>query len=228
MATDNTTIAVLGGTGALGAALAGRWLAAGHHVLIGSRDAARAAEAAKVLAAKAKAPADRASGATNRDAAAEAEIVVLSVPWAGHRAMLEDVRDAVQGKIVVDTTVPLVPPRVARVQLPPADSAAKTAQDFLGEGVKVVSAFHSVAAHRLAVNEPVDCDVLVFGNDPAARAIVCGLVEDVGLKAWHGGAIDNSAASEALTSVLIFINRRYGIDGAGFRITGTPGEAKSE
>ncbi len=221
MTTEKTTIAVLGGTGALGAALAGRWLAAGHRVIVGSRDAAKAREAAAKLGAGA-------SGATNRDAAAGAEIVVLSVPWGGHRAMLEEVKDAVQGKIVLDTTVPLVPPRVARVQLPEGGSAARIAQDFLGEGVQVVSAFHSVAAHRLAEGEAIECDVLVFGNDPAARAAVCGLVEDVGLKPWHGGSIDNSAASEALTSVLIFINRRYGIDGAGFRITGTPGDAKSE
>ncbi len=228
MTNEPKTIAVLGGTGALGAALAGRWLAAGHRVIVGSRDAARAGQAAAELAAKAKVASDRASGATNRDAAAAAEIVVLSVPWAGHRAMIEDVRDAVQGKIVLDTTVPLVPPRVARVQLPSGGSAAKGAQEFLGDGVRVVSAFHSVAAHRLAEGEPIESDVLVFGNDPAARAAVCALVEDVGLKPWHGGSIDNSAASEALTSVLIFINRRYGIDGAGFRITGTPGEAKGE
>jgi 8-hydroxy-5-deazaflavin:NADPH oxidoreductase len=228
MTTDPTTIAILGGTGALGAALAGRWLAAGHRVVIGSRDAQRAEQVATALAKKARVAADRASGATNRDAAAAAEIVVLSVPWSGHRAMLDDVREAVQGKIVLDTTVPLVPRRVARVQLPAGGSAAKTAQDYLGDGVRVVSAFHSVAAHRLAAGEAIESDVLVFGNDPAARAAVCALVEDVGLKPWHGGSIDNSAASEALTSVLIFINRRYGIDGAGFRITGTPGEAKSE
>ncbi len=226
--TDSITIAVLGGSGALGAALAGRWLAAGHRVVIGSRDAAKAAAAAQALAAKVEADPARATGTGNREAAAAAEIVVLAVPYAGHQALLDEVKDAVQGKIVLDTTVPLVPPRVARVQLPAAGSAAKAAQDALGEGVRVVSAFHSVAAHRLAENEPVDCDVLVFGNDPAARATVCGLVEDCGLKAWHGGSIDNSAASEALTSVLIFINRRYGIDGAGFRITGTPGETKAE
>jgi len=201
-----TTIAVLGGSGALGGALASRWRDAGHEVIVGSRNPAR--------------------GRPNREAAAMAEIVVLAVPYEGHQAMLAEIKDAVVGKIVLDTTVPLVPPRVARVQLPEEGSAAKAAQDFLGETVRVVSAFHSVAAHRLAAGEDVDCDVLVFGNDPKAREIVAGLVTDLGLKPWHGGSIDNSAAAEALTSVLIFINRRYGIDGAGFRITGTPTEPK--
>jgi NADPH-dependent F420 reductase len=200
--TEKKTIAVLGGSGALGGALAAAWKRAGHEVVVGSRNPAR--------------------GVPNREAAAKADIVVLAVPYDGHAAMLADIKDAVQGKIVLDTTVPLVPPRVARVQLPDGGSVAKAAQAFLGEGVRVVSAFHAVAAHRLATGEKVDCDVLVFGNDPAARAEVAALVSDLGLKAWHGGAVDNSAAAEALTSVLIFINGRYGIDGAGFRITGTP------
>jgi NADPH-dependent F420 reductase len=209
------TIAVLGGSGALGQALAKRWLAAGHRVVIGSRNAARAQEIAGALAGAAR-------GLANRDAAAAAEIVAVAVPYEAHRSLLAEIRDAVAGKIVVDATVPLKPPRVARVQLPQAGSAAKEAQDILGESVKVVSAFHNVAADRLATGETVDCDVLVFGNDPAARETVIGLAADAGLEGWHAGAIDNSAAAEAMTSVLIFINRRYGIDGAGFRITGTP------
>jgi NADPH-dependent F420 reductase len=200
--TDKKTIAVLGGSGALGGALAAAWKRAGHDVIVGSRNPAR--------------------GLPNRAAAAQADIVVLAVPYEGHGAMLADIKDAVQGKIVLDTTVPLVPPRVARVQLPDGGSAAKAAQTFLGDGVRVVSAFHAVAAHRLAVGDQVDCDVLVFGNDAKARGAVAALVSDIGLKPWHGGSIDNSAAAEALTSVLIFINGRYGIDGAGFRITGTP------
>jgi NADPH-dependent F420 reductase len=199
---DKKTIAVLGGSGALGGALAAAWERAGHEVIVGSRNPAR--------------------GVPNREAAAKSDIVVLAVPYEGHAAMLADIKDAVAGKIVLDTTVPLVPPRVARVQLPAGGSAAKAAQEFLGDTVRVVSAFHAVAAHKLAEGRPVDCDVLVFGNDAKARAEVAALVADLGLKPWHGGSIDNSAAAEALTSVLIFINGRYGIDGAGFRITGTP------
>jgi hypothetical protein len=209
------TIAVLGGSGALGRALAKRWGAAGHRIVIGSRSAARAQEIAATLGGGAR-------GLANRDAAAAAEIVAVAVPYEAHRALLTEIRDAVAGKIVVDATVPLKPPRVARVQLPASGSAAKEAQDILGEGAKIVAAFHNVAADRLAAGESVDCDVLVFGNDPAARESVIGLVADAGLKGWHAGAIDNSAAAEAMTSVLIFLNRRYGIDGAGFRITGTP------
>ena len=209
------TIAVLGGSGALGQALAKRWGAAGHRIVIGSRSAARAQEIAATLGGAVR-------GMVNRDAAAASEIVAVAVPYEAHRAILEEIRDAVAGKIVVDATVPLKPPRVARVQLPPSGSAAKEAQEILGEGVKIVAAFHTIAAHRLATGETVDCDVLVFGNDPAARETVIGLVADAGLTGWHAGAIDNSAAAEAMTSVLIFLNRRYGIDGAGFRITGTP------
>ena len=200
--TDKKTIAVLGGSGALGSALAAAWKRAGHDVIIGSRNPAR--------------------GLPNREAAAKADIVALAVPYEGHAAMLTEIKDVVAGKIVLDTTVPLKPPRVARVQLPEHGSAAKAAQAFLGESVRVVSAFHAVAAHKLATGERVDCDVLVFGNNAEARAEVAALVSDIGLTPWHGGSIDNSAAAEALTSVLIFINGRYGIDGAGFRITGTP------
>jgi NADPH-dependent F420 reductase len=126
----------------------------------------------------------------------------------------------VAGKIVVDTTVPLVPPKVMRVQLPPEGSAAVRAQRLLGGGVTVVSAFHNVAAHKLATDEDIDCDVLVFGDDKAARAKVVSLANQAGLRGLHGGMLANSAAAEALTSVLIFINKTYSVDGAGIRITG--------
>jgi hypothetical protein len=122
---------------------------------------------------------------------------------------------------VVDTTVPLVPPRVARVQLPPEHSAAVAAQQRLGEGARVVSAFHNVAAHRLQeLDAPIDCDVLVFGDDPKDREQVLQLVTAIGLRGIHAGPLANSAAAEALTSVLIGINRAYKVDGSGIRITG--------
>jgi len=215
-------IAVIGGTGHLGQGLAGRWAAAGHTIFLGSRAAARAAAEARALAAKIGAAA-RISGAANRQAAEAAEIIVLAVPFAHHHAILSELREAAQGKIVIDATVPLVPPKLARVQLPPEGSAAKAAQAFLGTGVRVVSAFQNVAADRLGRDrEPIDCDILVAGDDPAARATVIELARDIGLRAWHAGPIDNSVAAEALTSVLIFINRHYKIDGAGIRITGHP------
>jgi hypothetical protein len=213
-------IGVVGGTGHLGAALARRWAKHGHKVVIGSRDADKARAAADVLGAELGR--EIASG-TNLDAASQADIVVVTVPFASQAAVLEEIRTAVGGKILVDTTVPLVPPKVMRVQLPPEGCAALRAQALLGEGVRVVSAFHNVAAHKLATDAEVECDVLVFGDDKAARGVVAALADDAGLRGLHAGALANSAAAEALTSILIFMNRNYAVDGAGVRITGALG-----
>lgn len=221
MTDTRPTLAILGGAGDLGRGLAIRWLKAGYDVVVGSRSRERAEEAADGLAGLGFPGAAR--GLENAAAAAAADVVVLTVPFANRQAVLEAVRDAVQGKVFVDVTAPLVPPRVSRVQLPPEGSAAQGSQEFLGEDVRVVSAFQNVAADHLAdVEHDVDCDVLVCGNDRAAREAVVGLVEAAGMKGWHAGPVDNSAAAEALTSVLIFLNRTYGIDGAGIRITGEP------
>lgn len=209
-------IAVVGGTGKLGAGLARGWAKAGYRVAVGSRDAARAAETAAALTAE---TGGSVTGSSNIDAAAAGDIVVVTVPFAHQRMILEEIRPVVAGKIVVDTTVPLVPPKVARVQLPPEDSAAVAAQTLLGEGVTVVSAFHNVAAHKLA-EDSAACDVFVFGDSKQARACVVKLVEALGLRGLHAGALANSTAAEALTSVLVFINKMYAADGAGLRITG--------
>mgnify|MGYP006272261401 CR=1 FL=1 len=142
------------------------------------------------------------------------------MPFGSQEATLKDIAAGLTGKILVDTTVPLVPPKVMRVQLPPEGSAAVRAQKILGEGVRVVSAFHNVAAHKLATDVVVDCDVLVFGDDKAAREAVIRLVSACGLRGLHAGALVNSAAAEALTSILIFLNKQYAVDGAGVRITG--------
>lgn len=215
------TIAVLGGTGTLGTGLSLRWAKAGYPLVIGSRSATGAEAAAAAI--QHQIPGADIRGLENRAAAAAADIVVLTVPYAGHRALLETIAENVRGKIVVDATVPLVPPKVSTVQLPPGCSVGKATQDFLGDGVRVVSAFQNVAAHRLQhPDEAIDCDVLVSGNDADAREVVIGLANALGLRAWHAGPIANSAAAEALTSVLIAINRRYKIDGAGLRITGAP------
>lgn len=224
MTASPQSIAVLGGTGHLGHALARRWARAGYHVTLGSRSAERAAEAAAQLAQALGRPV---AGAANREAAATADIVVVTVPFDSQAGVLAEIREVVAGKLVVDTTVPLKAPKVMRVQLPPEGSAAQRAQAMLGEAVTLVSAFHNVAAHKLAADEVVDCDVLVFGDDKAARQRVVRLAHDAGLRGLHGGALANSAAAEALTSVLIFMNKTYAIDGAGLRITGTlvtPGE----
>jgi NADPH-dependent F420 reductase len=155
----------------------------------------------------------------NLSAAQAADIVTLTVPFAHQASTLEGVKPALQGKILIDVTVPLVPPRVARVQLPPQGSAGQIAQDLLGEDVAVVSAFQNVAAHHLQEGHGLDCDVLVCGNKKEAREAVIRLVEAAGLRGFHAGMINNAAAAEALTSVLITINKQYQCH-AGIRITG--------
>src|SRR5882757_859625 len=207
------TIAVIGGTGKLGAAIARRLAKAGRKVIIGSRSAQSAERAAAELGLGL-------TGLANVDAAKTGGILIVTVPFAAQEQTLAEIAPHAVGKIVVDTTVPLVPPRVMRVQLPPEGSAAQRAQKLLGPDVKVVSAFHNVAAHKLATDQDIDCDVLVFGDDKSARAEVVALVALTGLRGIQGGALANSAAAEAMTSVLIFINKTYQVDGAGVLITG--------
>jgi 8-hydroxy-5-deazaflavin:NADPH oxidoreductase len=214
-------IAILGGTGAQGSGLALRLAVAGHAVTAGSRDAARARTAAAELAARiGKAIA----GADNRTAAAAAEIAVLTVPYAAQRATVEEVLAEIQGKILIDATVPLMPPKVGVVQLPEGRSAVAAIQALTGQSVRVVSAFQNVSAQHLGdLAHPVDCDVLVCGDDRAACDTVIALAADMGLRGLYAGVLANSAAAEALTSVIITINRRYKVPGgAGIRITGIP------
>lgn len=210
------TVAVVGGTGDLGGGLARRLVRAGYAVVIGSRSAEKAAEAADKLTA-----AGDVRGLSNRDAADAADIVIVTVPFSNQAAILDDIRPAVGGKIVVDTTVPLQPPKVSRVQLPDEGSAAQIAQNLLGEGSTVVSAFHNVSAAKLAKDEAPDCDILVFSDDKEAAARIIDMIARIGMRGLLGGPLANSAAAEAMTSVLIAINRRYKVgDGAGIRVTG--------
>jgi NADPH-dependent F420 reductase len=212
-----SVIGIIGGTGKLGAALGGRWSKAGHEVLIGSRDAGNAASVARALAERFG---SRVEGRTNLNAAREADVVVGTVPFAAQEERLREISAAVQGKLFIDTTVPLMPPRVMRVQLPAEGSAALRAAFLLGPGVRLAAAFHNVAAHKLATGSDITCDILVFSDEKAARDQVVALAGDAGLRGVHGGALANAAAAEALTSVLIFINKTYQVDGAGIRITG--------
>lgn len=214
------TLAILGGSGALGGGLARRWARAGYQLVIGSRDPAKAETVAAEIRTASGSTAI--TGASNVGAVEKADIIVLAVPNESHGAMLVAIKDRVQGKIVVDTTVPLAPPKVSTVNLPPSGSVGRATQEFLGPDVRVVAAFHNVAADHLHDDHAIDCDVLVFGNDANAREAVIRLAADAGLAAWHAGPIANAVVGEALTSVLIFLNRRYKIDGAGIRITGMP------
>ncbi|MEO7386732.1 MAG: NADPH-dependent F420 reductase [Gammaproteobacteria bacterium] len=219
----NTVISVVGGTGALGGGLARRWVKAGLPVVIGSRNPDKAAAAAAEL--RAAFPGSNVQGMGNLAAARAGNVVVLTVPFAHQRPTLEEIQPALAGKILVDTTVPLVPPKVARVQLPKEGSAAAIAQQLAGDAVSVVAAFHNVSADSLHTDEDLDCDVLVVGNKVEAREVVVGLARAAGLRAWHAGSLENAAAAEALTSVLIFMNKRYGGVHTGLRITGIPDDA---
>jgi NADPH-dependent F420 reductase len=215
------TLAVLGGTGAEGSGLAFRWANAGYPVIIGSRTAEKAqAGAADLNRLLGK---DIVRGMDNLSAAKEADIAILTVPWAAQKSTVSDVALALQGKILVDVTVPLVPPKVNRVQLPEGGSAVLAMQQMLGEGVRVVSAFQNVSAHHLKdLHHTVECDVLVCGDDIPARETVVQLANACGLRGIHAGPLQNSVVAEALTSVLISINQRYKIPGSGIRITGLP------
>lgn len=222
MTTDKKRIAILGGAGAEGSGLAVRWAHAGHSVTIGSRDAARAQSAAAEL--NAELGANRIAGAANLDAARDAEIVVLTVPYAAQQDTALAVAEALKGKILVDVTAPLKPPKVSRVQLPPEGSAVALLQDRLGAEVRVVAAFQNIAAHHLRdLHHAMECDVLVSADNAADAETVIALAHDAGMKAWHAGPLANSAAAEALTSVLIALNRRYKVPGTGIRITGIEG-----
>jgi len=212
-------ISVLGGTGKEGRALASRLARAGYPIVIGSRDPARAAEAASTVIETTGS--QKVSGASLDEAAAGGAIVLLTVPRSGQLSTLEQVRPHLQGKILVDVTVPLVPPRVAKVQLPECGSAVVEAQRLLGAGVRVVSAFQNISHERLeALGEPVGCDVLVCSDDKEARQVVVDLATAAGMRAYHAGALANSTAAEALTSVLIFMNGFYKAHGAGIQIVG--------
>jgi NADPH-dependent F420 reductase len=213
------TIAVLGGTGKEGKGLAYRWAKAGYQVLIGSRYSEKAVTVASEIMELLEGESS-VVGTTNLEAAQQADIIVVTVPYSGHREVLESVRDALSGKLVIDTTVPLVPPKTRKVQMPPAGSAAQEAKQILGENVEVVAAFQNISYEHLLGDEPVECDVLVTGSSKKAREEALTLVEAAGLIGWDAGPIENSVVVEGLTSVLININKQYGSTHAGIRITG--------
>lgn len=215
-------IAILGGTGEQGPGLALRWSMAGEEVIIGSRSLERAEKVASELNAELGKPLIR--GLENSQAAQAAEIVVLTVPYSAHLSTLETVKSQVQGKIFIDVSVPLDPENPRRMKMPPAGSATEEAQAFLGEATKVVGAFQNVSAHLLRdAQHPIDCDVLVCGNDAAAKKIVLELVANMGLKAYDVGPAESARVVEGLTSLLIRLNIRHKSHTAGIRVTGLPG-----
>ena len=193
--------------------------ASGRPVVIGSRAKDKAEQAAADLTSQLGITV---RGDDNRGAASSAGIVILCVPYSSHDAMIEEIKPVMDGKILVDAVVPLMPPKVSVVQLPAVGSPALVAQRTLGAGVRVAAAFHNVGAKKLHFGEKADCDVLVFADDAAVREQVIALANVVGTRGVDGGVLANAVAAEALTSVLIAINRRYKVPGAGIRITGLP------
>lgn len=213
------SIAILGGTGKEGSALARRWALNGYRVLIGSRNAEKAITSAKEL--NDELGGDYITGLSNEDATQAASLVVLSVPYSAHKDTLESVKAQLAGKILVDITVPIAPPHFMSVTIPAGKSAAQEAQALLGSDVRVVSAFQNVSFLKLKDSERnVDCDVLVTGDDEEAKKEVIALVEGAGMRGIDAGVLANAVAAEALTPILLYINKKYGVKGAGIRITG--------
>ena len=212
-------IGIIGGTGKEGKGLAYRWAKAGYSISIGSRQAEKAqAAAAEIL--NLLGPAAQVQGLANQEVAASSDLLVLTVPFSAHADTLNQLKETLRGKILIDVTVPLVPPRVTRVQMPPAGSAGQEAQQILGPDVQVVVAFQNISYEHLLDDGPVDCDVLACGGSKAVRAIVVKLIQDAGLTGWDAGPIENAVVVEGLTSILIGINKQYGVPSAGIKITG--------
>ncbi len=214
------SIGILGGTGMEGKGLAYRWAKAGYPVRIGSRSAEKAEAAAAELMGLL--PDAHIQGMDNLEAAEKSEIIVVTVPYAAHRDTLMSVKDSLKGKLLIDVTVPLVPPKLSKVQMPPAGSAAQEALEILGPEVLIASAFQSISYKHLMGESIADCDVLVTGTSPETRARAIELVKAAGFTGWDAGPIENSVVVEGLASVLIGINKKYGSKHAGFRITGVP------
>jgi 8-hydroxy-5-deazaflavin:NADPH oxidoreductase len=213
-------LGIIGGTGKQGSGLALRWARAGHAVAIGSRDAARARAHCAGLATGGH---GAIAGGDYTWAAREADVVVLTVPYEAHRETLRAIQEAVAGRILIDVTVPLKPPKVSRVQLPVGQAAALEAQALLGPATTVAAALHHVSATHLAdPSHPIDCDVLVVADDARAKAITLDLVRDLGLRGLDAGPLANAIALESLTPVLIHLNRTYKSQGAGIVFTNLP------
>ena len=214
-------ISIIGGTGAEGSGLALRWAYSGYSVTIGSRSLDKALGKAAELNLKVPDTKPQLVGQDNLVAAKGCQIAVLTVPYNAHRETLLDLKEDLYGKILVDVTVPLMPPKVDQVHMPAGDAAGLEAQEILGPDVRVVSAFQNIsAAHLQEPERDIDCDVLVCGNDILACEEVISLVEAAGMSGLHAGSLVNAIAIESLTPVLISLNKHYKIRDAGIRVTG--------
>lgn len=221
------TIAIIGGTGPQGSGLALRLARAGVTVAIGSRDAARAQETAAALAAKLPADAAAIEGHDMAGAVvAAAELVILAVPYAAHDATLEALREQLAGKVLVDIVVPLAEGDPKSVAMPPEGSATEAAQRLLGDAVPVVGALHNVAAATLnKLDRRINCDVLICGNDKAAKDKVMELIRKLDVGVYDCGPASSARCIEAITPILIRLNisKAVPFTHAGIRIC-APGD----
>ncbi|MBI2816039.1 MAG: NADPH-dependent F420 reductase [Acidobacteria bacterium] len=222
------TVAILGGTGELGLGLVLRWAAAGIPIIIGSRDTAKAEAAASNALERLRATRGAAIsiyGTDNRGAAAEASVVVLAVPFPGQAAILKSIQASLNNCILVDATVPLAatvggkPTRMLGLW---QGSAAEQARELVPEPVPVLAAFHNVSAEALQDSAiPLDCDILVCGDDAAAKERLFTLIKLIkGLRPVDAGSLEMARVVESMTALLISVNRQYKVHHSGIRITG--------
>jgi NADPH-dependent F420 reductase len=217
-------IAIVGGTGPEGSGLALRWARAGESIIIGSRDAERARAAAAQIAERAGALAS-VEGTENATAVKMCDIVVLTVPFAGHADLLRQLKPSFrQGTVLIDATTPLasaVGGRPTRMLGVWQGSAAEQAQEMVGKNVSVAAAFHSLSSTVLDGDQDVDCDVIVCSDDDRARAVASELAMKIpGVRAIDAGKLENARIVEAMTALLITLNIRHKVHGAGWRVTG--------
>jgi 8-hydroxy-5-deazaflavin:NADPH oxidoreductase len=219
------TIAIIGGTGKEGKGLAYRWALAGMNIIIGSRLKEKAEMAAKEVRDKCP-QGSKTIGLENKEAAQKGDIIVLTIPFAAHRTILEEIKTYSTGKIFLDVSVPLIPPKITKVQMPKAGSALQEAKEILGENVLVASAFQNISHEKLLNDEEIECDVLVCGENKEVRNIILFLVELAGLKGWDAGPIENSVVIEGMTSILLGINKQFGVSSAGIKISGVSSDKR--
>ncbi len=221
MSNPNPSLAVIGGTGKEGSAIAARFAKAGVRTLIGSRDAMKAQNTANKINEEFKIK--NVEGYTNRDATAKADIVLLAVPYDGMKPILEDIKPAASGKVIINIASSLDAEKKSRARINPAGSIAAEIQAFFGETTKIVDAFQNISPEQLEkFDEKIETDVLVVGADRETRDMVIALIKKVGIDAFDAGMIQNAVIVETMTAALIAINIRYKIRGAGIRLVGVP------
>ena len=221
MSNSNPSIAIIGGTGKEGFAVASRFAKAGFRTIIGSRSAEKAVTSAQTLNTQFKV--STAEGATNRDATAKANIVLLAVPYDGMKPILEDIKPAAAGKIIINIASSLDPEKKSRARINPAGSIAQEIQNFFGADTKVVDAFQNISPEQLEkFDEKIETNVLVVGADRETRDLIIGMIKKIGIDAYDAGMIQNAVVVETMTAALIAINIRYKIKGAGIQLIGVP------